>query len=548
MANNDSAQLRQAKDDAVEPKTEAQAVPDSTSTGNTPPLQVPERAPASDELMANIAPPIDTGTFLDRSFTFGRNTAWVIVIAIGLIAAVLFRIAQLDAYALTQREAAWAYNGFTIYVGKSMTGAPDVPAFSPLFMMLESFAFFLFGVTDATARIMPALFGIGLILLTFALRPFVSRYVLLAWILMIGLSPTLVFASRTVSPVIEVCFFALLVVVSILRAGIAGSESRMIVWSGLVAFGIASLIATGVDGVTALLSIAVGIGVGSLTEPRDGSPGAVRRGIVAIGSSTTNGLILAVIILGSLILFFTQFFSDINGVDGVITTFSTWGRMMGTQSSFTPTSIFFWSSLLYEFLAVAFAIVATLVPRRINPDGHSTLFPPLLTGWFVTALVLGSLAQGRDPDQAALIALPLVLLGGMGLGYALERVPWTRIFRTQAGLVPLAIAGITIGVISTLTIIARANDEQRQNDGFASLLIQVAFIFLLLVAPLVYFISREFADKARARYVGWSALIVLAVLLGLFGIRSTSMLAMSRASDGVELLAPRAPTDGVKAM
>jgi sugar lactone lactonase YvrE/predicted membrane-bound mannosyltransferase len=540
MANDTPARKRPRHAD--QPTTDVEGVPNVTADDTaTSPRAAAVAKPAP---VPNVA---TSTSLLDRTVSIA-NPVWAIVAFLGLLAAGLFRIVQLDIYALTQREAVWAYQSMAIYVGRSMPGAPDVPEVSPLFMLLETLSYFLFGVTDATARFVPALFGFGIVLLVFALRPFLSRYVVLAMILMTGLSPTLVFASRTVSPVIEICFFSLLIVVAVLRAGIATSSTRVAIWSAFIGFGIAALLATGIEGVTAFLSIAVGIGVGALTDPREESPGAFRKGVVAIASSAINGPVAGSVFIASLVILFTRFFSDLAGINGILTTFGNWGRLMGTQSSSTPTSIFFWSSLLYEILAVAFAIVAILVPRRMSSTGATSIYPPAFIAWFLTSLVLCSLAQGRDPEHAALVALPLVLLGGFGLGYTLERIPWSKFLATSAGLVPLALAGIFVGLISSFTIVARANDVDRQNDGAASTLVQIVFILVLLIAPLIYLVSQEFVNAQRTRYVGWSALIVLAIFLGLFTIRSTTMLAISRADEGVELLAPRTPTSGVEAM
>jgi sugar lactone lactonase YvrE/predicted membrane-bound mannosyltransferase len=539
MANDHPARERPRHAD--QPTTDVEGVPNVTADDTATPPRVAVAKPAA--APSSFSPT----SLLERSVSIA-NPGWAIVAFVGLAAAALFRIVQLDIYALTQREAAWAYQSMAIYFGRSMPGAPAVPEVSPLFMLLEALSYFLFGVTDATARFMPALFGFGIVLLVYSLRPFLSRYVVLAMILMTGLSPTLVFASRTVSPVIEICFFSMLTVVAVLRAGIASSSTRIAIWSAVLGFGIAALLATGIEGITAFLSIAVGIGVGALSDPSEESPGAFRKGVVALGSSATNGPIAAAVFIASVVILFTRFFSDLDGINGILTTFGNWGRLMGTQSSSTPTSIFFWSSLLYELLAVAFAIVAILVPRRLPNSGAATLYPPAFVAWFLTSLVLCSLAQGRDPDQAALVALPLVLLGGFGLGHTLERIPWSRFLTTSAGLVPLALAGIFVGLISSFTIVARANDADRQNDGAASTLVQVVFVLVLLIAPLIYLISQEFVSGQRTRYVGWSALIVLAIFLGLFTVRSTTMLALSRADEGVELLAPRTPTTGVKSM
>ena len=52
---------------------------------------------------------------------------------------------------------------------------------------------------------------------------------------------------------------------------------------------------------------------------------------------------------------------------------------------------------------------------------------------------------------------------------------------------------------------------------------------------------------AIPRYAGWCALLVVAVLLGFYTVRSTTQLAWIRADTGVELVAQHVPTEGTRA-
>ena len=75
-----------------------------------------------------------------------------------------------------------------------------------------------------------------------------------------------------------------------------------------------------------------------------------------------------------------------------------------------------------------------------------------------SALVLQSLASGRQPDELVLVTLPLVLLGGIGLGRVFERVNWRPLVTTRDGLILAALLGLAFGLIGVITLTARTND------------------------------------------------------------------------------------------
>lgn len=488
---------------------------------------------------------------LDRPIaTF--SIGWFTIAGLVTLAfAFLLRFIQLDAYTLTQREAAWAYDAWSFYLGKPIPGGESLPLVGPLFLILEALIFFLFGVTDAIARALPALVGLGVIALIPGLRPFFSRSAIIGMMVLTAISPTLVFASRTVDPVILIAFFSLLAVVSTLRSGLR-RDSRGWGWPAALGVAVGGMFASGPAGISAIIAVAVALLVAAMSkagrnESRD--RGVVREGLASIAGNRSS--VLAVIggFLTTMVLAFTRLLSDPRALEGILTTFSDWGRMMATQTSTTPTQFFLYAVLLYELLAVVFAIVAMTTSPQDGPDAgdsrsiRSTFF----LAWFVAALLLHSLAAGRQPTDAALVALPLVLLGGVGLGHMAERIPWRSLATTHAGLVPVAVFGMLVGLIAAATLAARANDQVQYASGAPAWSIQIAFVLLVVVVPLGFLIGREFVSSQRARYVGWSSLLVLATILGIYTIRTATEMAYERADSGHELLAQRVPTDGVRA-
>jgi uncharacterized protein (TIGR03663 family) len=485
---------------------------------------------------------------LDRRIDFGKLGWYGVWAAIALAVASLLRFAQLDAYVLSQREGGWAYDAWSLYTGKPLPAGQSLPEVSPLFLLLQTAMYFLFGVTDAIARSGAAIAGIGIVALIFALRPVLSRASVIGMAILAAVAPTLVFASRTVDPAILIGFFSLLAVVSILRAG-ASFESRAAWWAAIFGGSLAAMIASGPEGISAIIAIAVALAVASVADSRrddDGHQGPVSAGLAAIMSSSRGlaGAVAAFVIVS--LLAFSRLLSEASALDGFLITFRDWGRMMATQTSTTPTQFFFYATLLYELAAVVFASVALTSSDNSHEDEHShrDLKPTLFVTWFVVALVLQSLASGRQADQTVLVTLPLVLLGGIGLGRIITRIRWRTLANTRDGLVLAAMFGLFFGIVGVITLIARTNDGTSTNSS--SPWLGVLFIFLIVVIPFAYLVARESTRAHYSRYAGWCALLALTVLLGVYTVRTTTQLAWVRADTGVEMIAQRVPTHAVR--
>lgn len=357
---------------------------------------------------------------LDRQFPL---PGWfgVSAVAIVLIAACV-RLFRLDTYLLNVREASWAYDAFSLYNGRPLPIGQQLPESGPFMLVWNAISFFLFGVTDATARVGSVILGLGLIGAIFLLRPFLSKAQVLSIVGILAISPTMVFASRTIEPGIAAAFFAVLVLVALLRCGITSDDNHG--WAILLGFALAALYATGPLGVTTILALGFGVLVTALSDVSGKSTGGA-IGIATKRMSSDRSMLLWM--LGSLILtllfFFTRAFSSLSSLAGLGTTIADWASMMTSGVGTVPAMFYFWSLMLYETVVVVIAVATAALSRtsamRSEPTEHP-ITPLLYVVWFAAALLMHTVASTRDTGSAVLVALPILLLAGSGLGRFLE--------------------------------------------------------------------------------------------------------------------------------
>lgn len=483
-------------------------------------------------------------TLMRRPVSLAFAGGATLIVAVVVLVAILLRLINLDAYVLSRGEAEWSYQGWALFKGHPLPGTEGLPETSPLFLILEALSFFIFGVTDAIARTAPVLLGIGIVALVLALRPFVSRATLVGMMLLAAISPTLVFASRTVHPAIVVAFSSLLLVVSLMRAAHADPSGARAGWIVLAGTGAAATLAGGPSGVSSLIAIAVAFLVASTAEKRDESAARAASGLLV--RSPIDLIVFLASFVVMLVVFFSRLLSDFSALEGILTTFTEWGRTMGSRATPLPSSYFVYALLLYEILAVVFAIVAVLSPVEETTPGDRRLGTSFFGVWFIVMLLLMSIASGRVAEQTVLVALPLVLLGGMGLGRVAGRIDWAGFWTTRAGLLPLVVFGLFVGLIAFAMAIARSNDPQSIGGHRLAPVFQIAFVIIVVIIPMLWLIWTHSGERHGVRELGISVLLVLAILLGFFTIRTTTELAYYRADSGNELLARNIPTPGMR--
>jgi len=475
---------------------------------------------------------------LDRTLDLGWLSwlalAWVAV----AVVAVALRLAGLDRWALAPAEAERAYDAWLAFRGQPPLPGESLPRTAPLFLLLQSFAFFLFGVSDVTARLVPALAGLALIPLALALRPFVGRAAALGMAALAALSPTLVYASRVGTPEMLVGALALGLLVALLRCGLEGATDGSVRrWAVVGGVALGALVAAGPSALTVLLSLGVGVAVAALLDPA----GAVRRGLVALAQTPSALVAGAAGLLVTLVLLFTRLLSDPAAIAGLWQTVAEWGRLLAASSTETPIRFYLLALLLYEGLAVLFGLVAALRGgRRGEADGR--LGRAVFGGWFVAAFCLWSFSAGRAPEHAVHVALPLVLLGGGVLGELVAALDWRDVRRGSGGLLALAVLGLIVALVAFGLALERINHP-------AGGVLPAVVVATLVVVPLAYAVfvlaGGELA-AGRRRQVALVALLVPALLLAAFTLRSTILLSFYRAGQGTELLAQRTATEAVR--
>ncbi len=389
-----------------------------------------------------------TPTVLDRSLPapglFGLAALGMVLVAF------IVRFTQLDTYVLNAREANWAYDAWSMFYGRPLPIGQQLPDASPFMLIWNSVPFYLFGVSDATARMGSALLGVGMIGFVLLMRPFLTRPQIIAVAGILAVSPTMVFASRTVEPGIAAAFFALLIVVALLRAGLA--THNQVGWATLLGFAIAGLYATGPSGVTALLSLTAAIIIAGLrSQPGQIAPNAVGTALRTLFGDRhavigmTGGLIVGLLVL------FTRSFSSLSSLSGLGTTITDWVAIMNGGTSTVPVMFYFWSVMLYETIAVLLAIGALALSRTsAMASNHRRHHVPisLFATWFVVALLLHSTASTRDTGSAVLVALPLLMMAGMGLGgFVQSAASWTHLRNLAASIVTIILVAYSLNTM-----------------------------------------------------------------------------------------------------
>ena len=150
-----------------------------------------------------LPPPIQRTTarstsILDRVIDLSLAN-WELLVYIGLMIIVIFtRVIDLGSRAFHHDKSIHAYYSNQFFKGGGYNYDPVYHG--PFLYHIVALGFFLFGSTDAMARIMPALFGIALVAMCWLLRPFIGRVGALLAVAILTVSPTISYYSALSAP------------------------------------------------------------------------------------------------------------------------------------------------------------------------------------------------------------------------------------------------------------------------------------------------------------------------------------------------------------
>lgn len=166
-------------------------------------------------LVEEVAP-VQRTSWLDRPLSAVMTMSWETLAWIGIfLVGVATRFYDLGARAMSHDESLHAIYSYYLYANGNYDHNPMMHG--PFLFHANALMYFLFGDSDYTARIVPALFGIGALAMIYALRPYLGRTGALVAGVLVLISPSLLFHSRYIRNDIYIAFDTLVWVFGIFR-------------------------------------------------------------------------------------------------------------------------------------------------------------------------------------------------------------------------------------------------------------------------------------------------------------------------------------------
>jgi uncharacterized protein (TIGR03663 family) len=339
----------------------------------------------------------------------------------------------------------------------------------------------LAGLHTFVVRLVPALFGVGVVWLVLGLRRYVGTLAALVAALLIAVSPACVFYSRYFIHEMPFVFFTLGLVVYALRFRETGAPSDLLTAAAVAALMFATketaFISVGTLGLawlTAVLWERVRVAGGGkrvrLAAESDGGFAKLRRegkvGAVLLGAAALFAFIW--------VAFYSSFFTHWKGAFwDSFKAFAVWQKTGMSEFHAKPWHTYVkW--LMQEDVAVlvlgAIGAVVALVERRVNR------FAVFAAAWGFGLLAAYSLISYKTPWLVLSFVVPLAVAGGYAVqafGAWVSNVPG-RSWRAAAAV---ALAAVSFGFYHTLVI----NFREYDNDQYPYVYSQTRREFVDLV-------------------------------------------------------------------
>ena len=338
----------------------------------------------------------------------------------------------------------------------------------------------LAGLKTFVIRLIPSLFGVGLVWLVLSLRRWVGALAALAAAALVAVSPAFVFYSRYFIHEIPFVFFTLGLVVAALRFRESGAASDLVLASAAAALMFATK-------ETAFISVGT-LGLAWLTawtwerlrgDAREaGGRGGFAR-LAARGSAPVAVAVAAALFVFIWVAFYSSFFTNWKGVGDSFKAFDLWHKTGMSQFHGKPAHTYVkW--LLQEdaptFLLGTLGALVALFERRRNR------FAVFFAAWGFGLLAAYSLISYKTPWLVLSFLLPLAVAGGYAVqAFGLWAARQSRGLR-QRGLVwPAATALLAVACGVSLWQTYVVNFVEYDNDSYPYVYSQTQRGFLDLV-------------------------------------------------------------------
>ncbi len=437
--------------------------------------------------------------------TLARALGWITLERLAYMAiaalALILRLASLHVAPMSPVEAVQAMAALDLVTER---GALTAAGASPLLLVLQWLTFLLAQATETAARIVPALAGTTTVLLAYGLRAELGRLGALAAALLLAVSSTLVFWSRSATGESLALLAGMALIVGLAgwrRSGGAG-------WLVWLAVALAGLLLSAPIGYSILLAAAPLAAMALL-------PAGNRRQAVA-GLGTAGLVFVLVLLLGA-----TGFFFLPGGLAAVAELPAAWLAGFTGSGTLAPDAS----------AGVASSSLAMTGTSSVLGLGINLLWlEPLVLMAGLAGLVIGLrrrhwLAQGLGLWLAvalllllfrvAVLALPLALLGGLALAAFAEHFD---LGEQRAEALALLVAGLAI--LGSVAVWLAQYTESWQAEPQMAFVISAGAALLVLVALLVAYVV-IFGGRLTLQ-VGLALALIVLALLGLRGTLLTS--------------------------
>jgi uncharacterized protein (TIGR03663 family) len=432
-----------------------------------------------------------------------------------LVVGLAVRLAQLDAWPLSAGESQTALAAWLTVQGYR----PDTLGMSSLLVYAAALGFVPLAASDATARLAPALLGAALVGLPWLLRDRLGRAGALTASIILALSPSFVFFSRSLDGGIVTAAGGLGLLVCALRY--VDKPRPAWLYAGVVCL--------------ALLVMGDGSGWATMAVLGAGLGWVIRRGArsaewmafaAAFRSTRLLGFLSALLVLGS-----TGLLTNLGGLQhGLLDPLAAWLGGFLVSATTQPWSYHLTNLLAYEPLLVVFSTIAVgmlVYDTRQPADDEAQAagwrgFLGFLVLWALASLALITVSAAKPASAILQAALPMALLAGWAVGRLATAMARARLL--SSGGVALAWTYF----LMLLAVAAVTNPVALFGGRFETLERQIQVVQAVIVIALfggLIAMAVWLARRVGARGASLSLALTVLVVLGVFGGHSAWALA-----------------------
>ncbi len=342
----------------------------------------------------------------------------------------VLRFWDLGAKAFHHDESLHAFYAWRLFDGQGYVHDPMMHG--PLLFELNALVYLLFGASDFTARLVPALFGVALIGLPYYLKNELGKAGAIAASAILVISPAFLYFSRFIRHDIYVDFFTLLMVIGVFRYLASGNRT----WFYTACASAALLFATKEDFYISGFIPFVFLGASWFLLKGDRRL-LYRARIRQLGLQAWGTGLLIFLVIN--IALYTTFLTNPRGICTALITppldscaglkgaLNYWWEQQDFARGGQPWFYYFMLLPLYEFVPLILGILAIFLVK-----GRHYFFW-FCAYWFFLGLLIYSWAGEKMPWMLPQVTLPLVLLSGRLLGQWSD-AGWGRRALTSKGL------------------------------------------------------------------------------------------------------------------